>query len=200
LILLIDHLDSFSHILAGSFATTGNRPTVVRCDDPRLESLAADSAVSLVVFSPGPGAPSDYPRSRALIRALLGHVPIFGVCLGHQLLATALGCTVTRCSLPRHGFGSLIHHPGTGLFHGVPNPCIAGRYHSLCVDPASAPPGVDLIATSDDGCTMALTAFAGGALGVQFHPESFLSIGGTRILQNSLTLAKEWKITHSRTV
>jgi len=181
LILLLDNKDSFVWNLAQALDVLGGEVRVVRSDTIDVEALRAARAI---VISPGPGRPEDAGISIAAIRRWSGERPILGVCLGHQAIGAAFGAAVVRGE-PVHGRPTAISHDGSGLFAGLPRPWWACRYHSLYV----APPLPDmLVATAHDdaGNVMALRHREHPTFGVQFHPESFRSEGGPRLLANFL--------------
>ncbi len=181
MILLLDNKDSFVWNLAQAFGALGAAVEVVRSDGVDDGRLAAARAL---VISPGPGRPEEAGRSMAAIRAWSGRKPILGVCLGHQAIGAAFGGAVVRGE-PRHGRTSPIEHDGQGLFAGLPRPLTVCRYHSLYVaDPLPA----ELVATArtQDGAIMALRHRAHATFGVQFHPESFRTPDGGRLLANFL--------------
>ena len=181
MILLLDNKDSFVWNLAQSFGALGAAVEVVRSDvvdDARLASARA------LVVSPGPGRPEDAGRSVAAIRTWSGRKPILGVCLGHQAIGAAFGGAVVRGE-PRHGRTSPVAHDGEGLFAGLPTPLAVCRYHSLYVaDPL--PPELVATARTSDGAVMALRHRSHATFGVQFHPESFRTPDGGRLLANFL--------------
>lgn len=183
-ILLVDNYDSFTFNLAQALSTLGHEVEVVRADDPRLEA-ALDARPDRVVVSPGPGRPEDAGRSPQIVReAPERGIPTLGVCLGLQCIAVAFGARVVRAPAPRHGKTSLIHHDGSGLFSGVPEPTEATRYHSLMVDETSLPPELVVTARAEDGVVMGLRHTRLPLEAVQFHPESVLSADGMRMLEN----------------
>lgn len=181
LILLLDNKDSFVWNLAQALMVLGACVQVVRSDAVDVERLGSAEAL---VISPGPGRPEDAGGSIAAVRRWSGHRPILGVCLGHQAIGAAFRATVVR-GLPMHGRASAIHHDGTGLFAGLPDPLSACRYHSLYV---AAPLPAELVATAHDanGAVMALRHRSHPTFGVQFHPESFRTPDGPRLLANFL--------------
>jgi anthranilate synthase/aminodeoxychorismate synthase-like glutamine amidotransferase len=142
-----------------------------------------------LVLSPGPCAPDRAGCSLELVRTLAAELPILGVCLGHQTIAQAFGGRVIRAKEPMHGRASLVHHNGRGLFARIPNPLMAGRYHSLVVDEASLPDCLEITARTDDGTIMAIEHRALPVLGLQFHPESILTDCGDLLLANFLRRA-----------
>jgi anthranilate synthase/aminodeoxychorismate synthase-like glutamine amidotransferase len=188
MILLIDNYDSFVHNLARYFERLGQRTVVVRndaVDVPGLQAMAPDA----IVLSPGPCTPREAGTSLDIVRALHTKVSILGVCLGHQIIAEALGGRICSAALPVHGQASAIRHEGTGLFSGLPSPLSVGRYHSLVVEPHSLPIELRATAWTKDGVLMAIEHARWPVYGVQFHPESILTDCGYELLANFLRLA-----------
>jgi anthranilate synthase/aminodeoxychorismate synthase-like glutamine amidotransferase len=185
MILLIDNYDSFVHNLARYFERLGEETVVVRND-----AIDADGVRSLrpsaLVLSPGPCAPEQAGASLELVRALQRELPMLGVCLGHQVLAQALGATIIRAPRPMHGQASPVEHGGNGLFAGLPSPLAVGRYHSLIVDADTLPAGMRATAWTEDHLLMAFEHADFPLFGVQFHPESILTDGGYTLLANFL--------------
>ena len=188
MLLLIDNYDSFVHNLARYFVELGCETQVVRNDALTLAEIQK-LAPAAIVISPGPCTPAEAGISRDLVRELGSSIPILGVCLGHQVIAAALGGEVVRAREPVHGRTSLIQHDGTTLFAGLPNPLRATRYHSLIVDEATLPVELVVTARTDDGVPMALVHSHWPVFGVQFHPESVLTQRGRTLLANFLGLA-----------
>lgn len=185
MILLIDHDDSFVFTLASYVEELGEEAMVVRASDIGVEATVARPPTR-IVLSPGPGTPDDWPVTIGIIHALGGSVPILGVCLGHQCVASAYGGIVERTPHPRHGRTSMITHDGRGVFMDVPSPCRATRYHSLGVVASSLPPELEVTAVADDGDVMGIRHRALPIEGIQFHPESVLTEFGHRIIANFL--------------
>ncbi|HKA48338.1 MAG TPA: aminodeoxychorismate/anthranilate synthase component II [Candidatus Dormibacteraeota bacterium] len=179
---VLDNYDSFTYNLVQYLAELSAGPQVFRNDAVGVEELSGYDAL---VISPGPGRPEDAGVSVAAIRELSGRLPILGVCLGHQALGCALGAAVVR-NQPVHGKTSEVHHDGGAPFEGLPNPFEATRYHSLVVDAGSVPATLEVCAWTEDGVVMALRHRAHRTFGVQFHPESVLTVGGRRLLSNFL--------------
>lgn len=184
MILLLDNKDSFVWNLAQALAALGAAVRVVRSD--ALDVTDAGDCDALVL-SPGPGRPEDAGISVAAVRRWSGHRPILGVCLGHQAIGAAFGAPVDR-GPPVHGRTTPIRHDGTGLFAGLPDPLHACRYHSLYVGPR-LPEELVATATTPEGQVMALRHRTHPTFGVQFHPESFRTPDGPRLLANFLAEA-----------
>lgn len=185
-VLFVDNFDSFSYNVVHLLAACGAEPDVLLNDDPRLVPAALDAYAALVV-GPGPGRPEDAPQMLAVLAAAIDRgMPVLGVCLGLQAIGQVLGATVTHAPKQMHGKTSLVQHEGIGLFAGLPSPLRATRYHSLCLDPATLPPELEVIARSDDGVVQAIAHRDRPVFGVQFHPESVLSERGHSIVENFL--------------
>ena len=181
MILLIDNYDSFVFNLARYFEQLGQTTHVVRnsaIDVAGVRALGPDA----LVLSPGPCRPRQAGCSLQLVRQLHAELPILGVCLGHQVIAEALGGRIVRASEPVHGRTSLIHHHGTSVFADLPNPLIGCRYHSLVVDRGSLPECLDVTAQTADGTVMGIQHRHLPLVGVQFHPESILTQSGHALL------------------
>lgn len=217
-ILLVDNYDSFTWNLVQRLGEldrsldVGRDLRVVRNDEvtpEEIEEIDGGGLPSHVVISPGPCTPKEAGISSAVIQRFMGRVPILGVCLGHQCMADAHGMTVTRHVIQMHGKTSPVFHDGRGVFAGLSDPFVATRYHSLVVLPETIPPR----AAGQDGWEVSAWAvekaadggerrvvmgmrrvFAGAGKepleGVQFHPESFLTKEGPRLLANFLRMGK----------
>lgn len=216
MILLIDNYDSFTWNLVHRLGELD--PTlevdrdllVVRNDritPDEAERLDGGGGPSHVVISPGPCSPNEAGVSSAIIERFAGRVPVLGVCLGHQCIGALHGMTVARHAVPVHGKTSPIHHNGRGIFRGLPNPFTATRYHSLVVLPQTIPThtagrdGWEVSAWTDEddgsGGTRRVVMGLRRAWadpkkhpleGVQFHPESFLTVDGPLLLSNFLAM------------
>ena len=182
---VVDNYDSFTYNLVQLLAELGAEPEVHRNDAIAVEDLARADAL---VISPGPGEPGDAGVSNRAVRELSGTLPILGVCLGHQCIGEAFGGVVSRHQ-PVHGMTSWIHHDGRPPFSGLPVPFEATRYHSLVVEAGSIPPALEVAAWTHDGVVMGLRHKAHRTYGVQFHPESVLTVEGKRLLGNFLRVA-----------
>lgn len=193
-ILVLDNYDSFVYTLNGYLQQLGAQTEVLRNDvvtESELENLL--KGFDAVLISPGPGTPADAGLSIPVVKYALSHdLPVFGVCLGHQAIAEAMGATVRQADEFMHGKTSEVEHDGSLVFNDVKRPFTATRYHSLAVVDSTVP--ADLVVTAR---TIAGQNSAGGVImgirhatrpiyGVQFHPESVLTEGGYQMLGNWL--------------
>jgi anthranilate synthase len=188
-VLLIDHDDSFVHMLADYFRQVGASVTVVRYVHARhmLESVSYD----LLVLSPGPGRPEDFAIASTIDAALARKLPIFGVCLGVQAIGEYFGGRLGQLQQPAHGRPSRVQVKGGRLMQNLPNEIVIGRYHSLYVERDSMPDVLQVTASTEDGVAMAIEHKTLPVAGVQFHPESLMSLGGEvglRIVENAFRL------------
>jgi len=182
-VLILDNYDSFTWNLVHGLEEAGGACTVRRSDAISVEEVAA-FAPDRIVLSPGPFGPERAGICGAVVRAFGKRVPILGVCLGMQVIAAEFGAAVRPSGKPVHGRSSPVRHDERGLFTGVPNPFAAARYHSLVVEWLTPPAGVVITARLDDGTVMGCRT--GLVEGVLFHPESFLTEHGQRLLGNFL--------------
>ncbi|MFH1477357.1 MAG: aminodeoxychorismate/anthranilate synthase component II [Verrucomicrobiota bacterium] len=187
MIILIDNYDSFTYNLVHAFGALGAEIKVFRNDAITAEAVAA-LRPQAVVISPGPCTPEKAGISVELIRRLSGSVPLLGVCLGHQAIGIAFGARVAGARQIMHGKTSLIQHTGKGLYQGLKNPFVAGRYHSLAIMRAGLPAELVIEATSTDDEIMGLRHSRHATYGVQFHPESILTPSGKHLLRNFLEM------------
>jgi len=188
-IVLVDNYDSFTYNLVQYLRelAAAEEVRVLRNDAAGAVEIVA-MRPSAIVLSPGPGVPEAAGVCVELIRLATG-VPLLGVCLGHQALAVACGGRVVRAPEPRHGKNSEVHHNGLGVFAGLRDPFTATRYHSLVAHRESLPHELEVAAWTDDGLVMGLVHRGRPHVGVQFHPEAYLTQGGKRLLANFLGLA-----------
>jgi len=184
-VLVIDNYDSFTYNLVQVLGGLGADPIVRRHDAIDLEGVAALDPDGILI-SPGPGTPAEAGISGAVIAAFGATVPVLGVCLGHQCIGEVFGGRVVRAPQVMHGKTSWIHHRGVGVLAGLPDPFEATRYHSLVVAPEDLPDVLEVTAETDDGVIMGLRHRSWPVEGVQFHPESILTVEGPRLLGNFL--------------
>jgi anthranilate synthase component 2 len=188
MILVIDNYDSFTYNLVHYLAELGAEMEIRRND-----TLTVAEALSLtpqaVLLSPGPCTPNEAGICLDLIAAAPVDLPILGVCLGHQAIGQAFGGQVIRAKTLMHGKTSQVTHSSTGLFEGVPSPFTAARYHSLAVRLESLPESLVATAWTEDGEIMGMAHRTRPIHGVQFHPESYATEHGHRLLANFLRLA-----------
>ncbi|GAA1997931.1 glutamine amidotransferase-related protein [Microbacterium ulmi] len=187
-ILVVDNHDSFVHTLVGYLHELGAETELVEADSIAPDAAAAALApYRAVLVSPGPGAPADAGASIAVVRAAASRgIPLLGVCLGHQAVAEAFGARVAHAPDLMHGMTSFVHHDGSALYEGLPDPFLATRYHSLAVVPETLPPGLAVTSRTAAGVVMGVSHREVPVQGVQFHPESVLTEGGYRLLGNWL--------------
>ena len=187
MVLVIDNYDSFTYNLVRLIrqAQPGTSLTIRRNDDISIEDIGAIDP-SCIIISPGPGRPEDAGVSLNIIAHFGDSLPILGVCLGHQCIAQAIGGHVVPARSLVHGKTSKVHHDGCELFAGLPTPFTAARYHSLGVDRETLPDDFLVSAWTADGEIMGIRHRHLPLHGIQFHPESFLTPGGHRIMSNFL--------------
>jgi anthranilate synthase/aminodeoxychorismate synthase-like glutamine amidotransferase len=188
MILLIDNYDSFVFNLARYFRELGCEVEVVRNDQITVSDIAS-RLPGAIVLSPGPCTPNEAGICLEVVRQLGSAIPMLGVCLGHQVIAAALGGEFVRADEPVHGRTSLVRHDERRLFAGLPNPLRATRYHSLVVSENSLPNCLRPTARTADGVLMAFEHVEWPLFGVQFHPESVLTASGHQLLRNFLFLS-----------
>jgi anthranilate synthase component 2 len=188
MLLLIDNYDSFTYNLFQFLSELGEEVAVVRNDKttiPEIERMGPER----IVISPGPSTPQNAGISNDVIRRFGPRLPLLGVCLGHQCIGYSYGGQIDQAREIMHGKSSLVHHDGKGVFAGIPEPFSAIRYHSLIVRPEGLPDCFEVSARSDDGTIMAIRHRQHPVIGVQFHPESFMTQSGKEILKNFLELS-----------
>ena len=185
MLLLIDNYDSFTYNLYQYLAELGAEVQVRRNDQVTLDEIAAMQPDQIVI-SPGPCTPDEAGLSCKIIETFGPAIPILGVCLGHQAIGQVYGGRVVRAPEPMHGKTTLMYHHGQGVFHGLPVPFAANRYHSLIVERSTLPKELEITAESADGLIMGLRHCTYPVEGVQFHPESILTPVGKDLLRNFL--------------
>ena len=188
-ILIIDNYDSFTQNLVQYIGHMGFSVKVVRNDEVSIDYIDAVKP-GYIILSPGPGKPQDAGLLLDLVNSYAGKIPILGVCLGHQAIGYAYGAMLYQLNKPVHGKISKIWHNNDKLFHNLPNPFYAARYHSLVLDSKNFPSDLEVIAWTEDGTVMACKHKTYNYLiGVQFHPESIWTQNGNLIIQNFLSIS-----------
>ncbi len=189
-LLLIDNYDSFTYNLVQAFRGLGAETLVYRNDEITLEEAKALAPTHLVI-SPGPGRPEGAGVSCDMIRAFAGHIPVLGVCLGHQSIVSVFGGKIISAAQLMHGKTSMVAHDGQGVFRGLPDPMEVGRYHSLAAERVSMPDELVVTARTDEGEIMGVRHRDLKVEGVQFHPESVLTPDGLALMKNFLEMQVE---------
>jgi len=187
MVFVLDNYDSFTYNLVQYMGELGAEMVIRRNDEltpDQVEALHPDR----ILLSPGPCTPQQAGISIPLIQHFAGKVPILGVCLGHQAIGAAFGGSVVRAPQLMHGKTSAVDHDGRSIFAGLPSPMTCTRYHSLIVAEEGLPEQLEISARSGDGIIMGLRHREYAIEGVQFHPESVLTEGGKRLIQNFLEL------------
>ena len=187
MVLVIDNYDSFTFNLVQYLGELGEKVRVVRNDKITPEEVE-DLRPARIVISPGPCTPKEAGVSCRIVSDFAGRIPILGVCLGHQCIGAAFGGKIVRAERLMHGKTSLIYHDGRTIFRDLPNPFEATRYHSLLVERESLPPSLEVSAETAEGEVMGLRHKEHLIEGVQFHPESILTVVGKDLLRNLLRL------------
>jgi anthranilate synthase/aminodeoxychorismate synthase-like glutamine amidotransferase len=182
-VLVIDNIDSFVYNIAQYLGMLGADVTTRRNHISLAEVERIDP--DLIVLSPGPGRPEGAGVSPRIIERF-PQTPILGVCLGHQAVGLVYGAQIVHAPFPVHGKASLIHHSGTGLYRGLESPFSAVRYHSLVISEEGLPPQLEVTSRTEDGLIMGIRHRDLPVEGVQFHPESVLTMGGKTMLSNFL--------------
>ncbi len=188
-LLVIDSYDSFTYNLVQQLGTLGAQVTVVRNDGVTLNEIA-QLKPSALVFSPGPGRPSEAGVVLEAIQRFAGEIPMLGVCLGHQAIGEAFGGEVVGAERIMHGKTSPVHHDGRTLFEGVATPVTVTRYHSLIVRRETLPACLEVSAWTTEEEVMAVRHREHHIEGIQFHPESFLTEAGDRMIANFLAMVE----------
>jgi anthranilate synthase/aminodeoxychorismate synthase-like glutamine amidotransferase len=190
MILMIDNYDSFTYNLVQYLGELGAELEVYRNDQISIDEIER-RAPEKIVISPGPCTPSKAGISKEVVGHFAGKIPLLGVCLGHQSVAEAFGGEIIKARKLMHGKTSMIQHDCKTVFRGLPNPFEATRYHSLVVNRANLPDCFEITAESDDGEIMGIRHKELAVEGVQFHPESILTIHGKDLLKNFIDLPAE---------
>jgi len=186
-ILMIDNYDSFTFNLVQFLGMLGEKIKVRRNDRISLDEIEEMDPVKIVI-SPGPGRPSDAGISKELIKKFYKKIPILGVCLGHQSIGEVFGAEVINSGIVVHGKTSKIHHDGKTIYTGIKNPFTAARYHSLILKKNTIPSFLEITAHTEDDIVMGIRHKDYPLEGIQFHPESFLTPAGMKILENFINL------------
>jgi anthranilate synthase/aminodeoxychorismate synthase-like glutamine amidotransferase len=187
MILVVDNYDSFTYNLVQYLGELGASLKVFRNDKITIAQIKKMHPGKILI-SPGPGMPKDAGISEAVIREFGKHTPILGVCLGHQAIGEVFGGKVVLAKRLMHGKTSAIYHDGKGIFKGIKNPFDATRYHSLLVERKSFPKALNITAETKEKEIMGLQHKVYPIYGVQFHPESILTVEGKKLLKNFLDL------------
>ncbi|HEV7397622.1 MAG TPA: aminodeoxychorismate/anthranilate synthase component II [Pyrinomonadaceae bacterium] len=188
MILVIDNYDSFTYNLVQYLGELGETIVVRRNDEVTVQEIDSLLRPDRILISPGPGTPDDAGVSLEAVENFAGHIPILGVCLGHQVIGQAFGGKVVRAQELMHGKASEICHDGKTIFSGLDDHFKAGRYHSLIVERSTLPDCLEVSAYTDDEVIMGLRHREMKVEGVQFHPESILTQDGMKILRNFVAL------------
>ena len=191
MLLIIDNYDSFTYNLVQYFGELGAEPVVKRNDEITIAEIEALQPEAIVI-SPGPCTPKEAGISNDVISQIGPHLPVLGVCLGHQCIGHVYGGAVVRAGRLMHGKTSPILHDGTGVFADLPSPFEATRYHSLIIDPPTMPDVLVVNAHTAEGEIMGVRHKEYPIHGVQFHPESILTHHGKDLLKNFLRIAREY--------
>lgn len=193
MLVVIDNYDSFTYNLVQRLGELGAVMEVYRNDKITLQDIERRRPTHIII-SPGPCTPNEAGISTEAVKYFAGKVPILGVCLGHQSIGQVFGATVARAKRLMHGKTSLIHHDGKTIFKGLANPFVATRYHSLCVTEETVPAEFEITARADADEVMGIRHKSLVIEGVQFHPESFLTTEGPKLLRNFLDIASPVRV------
>jgi len=189
MIFVLDNYDSFTYNLVQYIGTIEPSIKVARNDEITVEEIEKLDPQGIII-SPGPKTPKEAGISVEIVKRLSGKIPILGVCLGHQSIGYAFGADVILAPEIKHGKTSEITHNGEGIFQNIPNPMTATRYHSLIVKKETLPDILEITSKSNDGLIMALKVKNVDTYGVQFHPESILTIAGMKMIENFISICK----------
>ncbi|MFD1032555.1 anthranilate synthase component II [Metaplanococcus flavidus] len=192
MILIIDNHDSFTYNLVHYFEQLDTEVLIFQNGEITAEEIGR-LLPDLIVLGPGPGRPTEDGATRDILEKLSGEVPILGVCLGHQAIVEYFGGTIIKGSQPVHGKVFEMTHDRGGLFADIPSPTQVTRYHSLTAEASSMPECLEITASTSDGAVMAVRHRELPITGIQFHPESILTLDGFQMLKNSFGQAKAWQ-------
>lgn len=188
MILMIDNYDSFTYNLVQYLGALGENIKVFRNDKITIKKIRSLKGLKKIVISPGPGRPEDAGISCEVIKKFAGKIPILGVCLGHQCIGFVYGGRIINAKRLMHGKTSMIYHNRQTIFKSIPTPFEATRYHSLLVEKKSLPDYLEITAWTKEGEIMGIKHKVYPLWGVQFHPESILTLVGKQILANFLKI------------
>jgi anthranilate synthase/aminodeoxychorismate synthase-like glutamine amidotransferase len=187
--LVIDNIDSFVYNLVQYAGMLGAEPIVLQnnVDIEKVRETIKNNGITHIIISPGPKSPKDAGVSNQIIKEFGPQIPILGVCLGHQCIGYVYGATISVAKTLMHGKKSTINHNNEDIYSGLPNPIVAGRYHSLVINEKNLPDCLEVTARSiDDNEIMGVKHKKYPVYGVQFHPESVLTPDGMKIIKNFL--------------
>ena len=187
MVLIIDNYDSFTYNLVQQIGALGTRIEVVRNDKITLPEIESKKPGHIII-SPGPCTPKEGGISNSVIKAFAGKIPILGVCLGHQCIAYTFGAEIIRARRIMHGKTSMIHHDNKTIFKGLTNPFEATRYHSLIINKETLASTFEISAFADQDEIMGIRHKELPLEGIQFHPESFLTVQGSKLIKNFLDI------------
>lgn len=188
MILLLDNYDSFTYNVYQLLSELGAAVKVIRND--KITPAEIKNNFSAVIISPGPGVPSDAGISEEIIDKLKGELPILGICLGHQAIGEVFGGKIVRAKEIVHGKTSKLIHNGKGIYFGLEQGILVGRYHSLIIERETLPECLEITSELADGTIMGVRHKKFEVEGIQFHPESILTPDGRKIMENFLRLTK----------
>lgn len=192
MVLVIDNYDSFTYNIVQYLGTLGEQLTIWRNDTFELSDIDALDPKA-IILSPGPGHPQNAGLTCKVIEAFKSRIPIMGVCLGHQAIGLVEGAVVGEADKQLHGKVSRINLSDGGLFQGLPSALEVVRYHSLVIDKTTCPEALEVISTDSIGEIMAVKHKEHPMYGVQFHPESYSTQGGMKMLQNFIGIAEDFQ-------
>ena len=187
MILIIDNYDSFTHNISQVISVKYPSVKIVRNNKVSVAEIIKLQPKAIII-SPGPGRPEDAGECINIIQHFSGKIPLLGICLGHQAIAKAFKATIVQSSEIMHGKVSTIKHNKGTIYHGLPQNMIVGRYHSLCIEKKSLPKCLKIESLTQDNIIMGLRHIEHPTYGVQFHPESILTIDGYKLINNFIEI------------